>query len=153
MKFCQRHWDVMREAVETRGLTPLVASSGKSAADNLADELARGPSTDNFDPLMAMHWNIASNLLEKLGPNGLYLLSAGDEDPIDVAQLASPLKAKYAGKTWPRCPLCYANTAHEISCRETRCMLSRVDGWDICIEWAADAVKEQFDELMRGGSR
>jgi hypothetical protein len=153
MKFCQRHWDMMRAAVEARGMTPLVANGGKAAVENLVDELERGPSTDNFDPLMAMHWNIATNLLQKLGQSAGYLMFGGPEtpeDPIDVERLDSPaMKAKYRGKTWPRCPICYANIAHEFTCREARCTLAREDGWDVCIEFSADAVKQQFDEMMR----
>lgn len=152
MKFCQRHWDMMKAAVEARGMTPLVAQGGKSAVENLVDELAHGPTTDNFDPLMAMHWNIATNLMDKLGPSAGYLMFGGSdapEDPIDISQLTDPeLQEKYRGKTWPRCPICYANIAHEFSCRETRCMLTRENGYDICIEWSADAMKSEFDKMM-----
>lgn len=149
MKFCQRHWDLMRAAVEARGMTPLVAANGKSAAENLVSELQDGQTLDNFDPLMAMHWNIAGNAMEKLGPNALYLMGGGPEDPIDMDRLTAPeLKTKYAGQTWPRCPLCYMNIAHEFTCVEASCRLARVDGYDVAIEWAADGVKQKFDELM-----
>lgn len=156
MRFCQRHWDLMRAAVESRGLSPLVAHGGKAAMENLVDELERGSTTDNFDPLMAMHWNIATNLMEKLGQSALYLLGGPEapEDPIDVERLASAaLKDKYRGKTWPRCPLCYANIAHEFSCTDKRCSLAKVDGWDACIDWSADAMKAEFDKMMQAGSQ
>lgn len=152
MQFCQRHWSMMRAAVEARGMSPLVASNGAEAIENIIDEPKAGSTTDNFDPLMAMHWNIATNLMDKLGQSAGYLMFGGPdtpEDPIDVARLSDPaLREKYAGKTWPRCPICYANIAHEFTCREAACMLTRVDGWDVCIEWAADAIKQQFDQLM-----
>ncbi len=150
MQFCQRHWDMMRAAVEARGMTPLVASNGAYAMANLISEVKEGPKLDNFDPLMAMHWNISINLMEKLGKGGLYLLTNYPEDPIDTSGFSENLKRKYDGKTWPRCPICYCNISHEISCRETRCALKRENGWDICIEMSADTVKEQFEELMRG---
>lgn len=156
MRFCQRHWDLMRAAVEARGLTPLVAQGGKAAVENIVDELKHGSNTDNFDPLMAMHWNIATNLLEKLGQSAGYLMFGGPddpEDPIDVTRLSDPaLREKYRGKTWPRCPICYANIAHEFSCREARCALPRVDGFDACIEWSADAIKQEFDKMMAAAS-
>lgn len=151
MKMCQRHWDLMRAAVEARGMSALVAPSGASAFANLTDEIARGSTTDNFDPLMAMNWNIASNLLERLGPAGLYLLGAGDEDPIDIDRIAAQgLKDKYRGRTWPRCPICYANIAHELTCTEPTCTLDKADGYDGCIEWSADAIKTKFDAMMEG---
>lgn len=151
MQFCLRHWEMMRAAVEARGMTPLVAENGKSAVNNVVDELQSGMSLDNFDPLMAMHWNISGNLMDKLGPSALYLLGSGEEDVIDVDQIAdAELKTKYAGKTWPRCPICYINIAHEFSCGDSRCTLTKADGYDICIEWSADSVKESFDALMAG---
>ena len=157
MKFCQRHWDLMRAAVESRGMTPLVADSGASAAANFVDEFEHGLTIDNFDPLMAMHWNIATNLLDKLGSSAGYLMFGGEdtpEDPIDVERLAdAKLKAKYRGKTWPRCPICYANIAHEFTCRETKCMLAQVDGYDACIEWSADAIRQKFDRIMQEAQR
>jgi hypothetical protein len=149
MKFCQRHWDMMRAAVTAMGMEPLVASGGEAAVANLVDEIAHGATVDNFDPLMAMHWNIATNLLGKLGSSGLYLMSDGPEDAIDVEQLREEFRDKYQGKTWPRCPVCYANIAHEISCRETRCALTQVDGWDVCIAWSAETIKAEFDAMMK----
>lgn len=138
----------MRAAVEARSMTPLVSLGGTSAAQKMVDELKNGSTLDNFDPLMAMHWNIATNLLEKLGKSGLYLMSTGPEDPIDVSKFRPIFQEKYHGRTWPRCPICYANIAHEISCREARCTLAIVDGWDVCIEFAADAIKIEFEKMM-----
>ena len=149
MRFCQRHWGMMRAAVEARGMSALVAQGGQSAVANMVDELHHGSNTDNFDPLMAMHWNIAGNLMEKLGPSAMYLMTGGAEDPIDVDRVAAPeLKKKYRGKTWPRCPICYANTAHEFTCNGPACSLAKADGYDACIEWSADAIKQQLDEMM-----
>jgi hypothetical protein len=152
MKFCQTHWDKMRAAIEARGMTPLVASHGNAAIQNIADEIKHGQTIDNFDPLMAMHWNISGNLLELLGQAAGYLLSCreGEEDPIDVSKLQDrpELAAKFLGKKWPLCPICYANIAHEITCSEERCSLDRVNGYDVCIEWSADGVRQTLDELM-----
>lgn len=153
MKFCERHWTMMRAAVEARGMTPLVAENGASAAQNLMDELKHGSNIDNFDPLMAMHWLTASKLLDELGQSAGYLMFGGPddpEDPIDISQLSNPaLREKYRGKTWPRCPICYANITHEFTCRETQCMLTRENGYDVCIEWSADAIKSELDRKMR----
>lgn len=153
MKFCQPHWDKLRAAIEARGLTPLVSVGGASAVEKTVEQLKTGRETlDNYDPLMAAHWAIAGNLMRLLGPSALYLMSGGDEDPMEVEKIAEPaLREKYAGKTWPRCPICYANVAHELSCREENCQLTRVDGYEWVVDRAADDAKERVDELMRAG--
>jgi hypothetical protein len=145
----------MRAAIADRGLEPLVSIGGKSVAEKMIDELnTRDTTLDDYDPLMGMHWAIAGNVMDLLGQSAGYLLF-GDgetpEDPIDVSQIKDrTLREKFAGKTWSRCPLCYINVAHEISCRESRCRLARVDGYDWMIARAADDAKAKVDELMRG---
>lgn len=68
MKFCQPHWSDLRAAIDARGLTPLVAADGRTAARNMAAELHGQPeSIKTFDPLMSAHWAIASNALELVG--------------------------------------------------------------------------------------
>jgi hypothetical protein len=149
LRFCQPHWEKMKAAVEARGLSSLVAESGLSAATNMISEITEGQTIDNFDPLMAVHWIMLGNIQEKLGQAALYLYAGGPEDAIDVEQLTDPaLKAKYAWRTWPRCPLCYINIAHEFSCSNPNCSLERVNGYDIAIEWSADGAKEQLVKLM-----
>lgn len=56
MKFCQPHWDQLREAIKARGMFHLVANSGEEAANRLkkqADGQAVVP-----DPLMEAHMMI-----------------------------------------------------------------------------------------------
>lgn len=78
VKFCARHWDMLRQALDERGLTPLVATSGAEAAARAQAELA-GTATDaTYDPLMACHWAIAGRAMAELG---LYLLQ-GDLCPV-----------------------------------------------------------------------
>lgn len=131
-------------------MMPLVATSGEAAAKNTLDELKNNTTLDNFDPLMSMHWNICSNVMEKLGQSALYLLSGGPEDPIDLARIPDPAtRERYTGRTWPRCPLCYINIAHEFQCADPACTLSRVDGYDVAIEWSADGAQELLKDLMK----
>lgn len=55
MQFCQKHWDDLRAAIDARGLTKFVASSG--------EELAQKMSAGGFDPLMGAHNAICWNAL------------------------------------------------------------------------------------------
>lgn len=144
MKFCGQHWERLRGAIAARGLEALVSVGGHSAMEKLVDELQTKATTlDNFDPLMSAHWAIVGNATRILGNNGgLYLLMDGPEDPVDVVG--------YAGRTWPRCPLCYLNLAHEVSCKEADCRLDRVNGYDWMIDRAADEAKARVDDLMAG---
>ena len=92
MKFCQDHWDRLRKAIEDRGLSDLIAPDGATAAAQLADQIESGGMTPvNYDPLMAAHWAIVSNV-GALADGLVLTLMMPNEDGSD------------------RCPLCYANT-------------------------------------------
>lgn len=82
MRCCQSHWDMMRSAIDDRGLSGLVAKSGEEAAERMKTELEGGQAA--FDPLMSMNWHFSNAALEC---GGLYMMTPGDD-----------------GK--PRCPLC-----------------------------------------------
>lgn len=69
MKFCQPHWDQLREAIERKGMIDLVAKSGEEAAARIVEELSQRPTA--HDPLMSCHWMIANRALD-LG--GVYLM-------------------------------------------------------------------------------
>jgi hypothetical protein len=137
MRFCTPHWTKLREAIDSRGLTPFIAKDGKVATKQLIKQLEDQDVTKaTFDPLMSAHWAIAGNtmsLIDQTGNNPLYLL-AGEEAPED------PVKGYpgFESRTWPRCPLCYINLAHEVSCTNPKCMLDKQHGYDWMIERAAD---------------
>ena len=109
MKFCQPHWDTLRDAIKARGLYALVAESGQQAADNIVSELAHGPTIDNFDPLMSAMWAIVSNLSVN-NPSVLFM-----DD----------------------CPLCFANREHAERCQDPDC-LEGATYYDRWIDRAAD---------------
>lgn len=78
MRFCQSHWDALRAAIDARGLSHLVARSGKEACERLVAE-SKGEATDaTWDPLMAAHNMIVSRVLELGGP---YIFT-GDYCPV-----------------------------------------------------------------------
>jgi hypothetical protein len=74
MQFCQKHWDMLRTAIEARGLTHLIAKSGEAAMERAVDELQGRADDSSYDPLMAAHWMIANRAVEM---GGLYFLSGG----------------------------------------------------------------------------
>lgn len=144
MNMCMKHWTAMRKAVDDRALTHLVARDGATAVAHITAELA-GSATEaeTFDPLLAMLWSISGNIgnmIANVGGNPLYFMTQGPEDPVTGY-------VGYEGRTWPHCPVCYINLAHEVSCREAHCGLARVDGYDWVICRAADDALDKARTL------
>ncbi len=134
MNICQNHWDKLRAAIDARGLSALIASSGEQAASNTARELQDGQSIDSYDPLMAAHWAIASNAadtIQRFGGNPLItLFSGGDDQPAHT-----------------KCNLCYLNwmmDEHDRHCTEPDCQKPKGDlaHYDWMIDRAADEQVE-----------
>ena len=150
MKFCQDHWDKLRAAIADRGMDGLVARGGAAAVANTVSEFSEGPKPENFDPLMGAHWAIASNAMERIkaaGGQPLYLMGGGPEDPV------TGYGAAYEGRTWPRCPLCYINLVHEVSCTGGGCTLPKVGGYDWMIERAADEMRDKWRTMSASGDK
>lgn len=150
MRFCQDHWDRLRAAIDERGLSHLIAPDGETAVAQIKQELEQGPSAVTFDPLMSAHWAIVSNAMDTItraGASPLYLMTAGPEDPVEGYGPAGD------GRTWPRCPLCYLNLAHELTCKDPRCTLPKVGGYDWMIERAADDQAQRAAELGDDGRK
>lgn len=87
MKICKDHWQVMRDAVEERGMFGLIAKSGEAAVDDAVRQLEEAKATgsvseqttrDTFDPLMSMHWHWMNGAMKN---GGLYLLGNNPDDP------------------------------------------------------------------------
>jgi hypothetical protein len=152
VKFCEEHWDRLRELVVDRGLEDLIQPSGERAAEAMAAELEEGQNIRNFDPLMSAHWAILNNVLRVLGSRGMYLMENGDEMPEDpITPDHGQYAGEYVGQTWPRCPLCYLNIAHGISCTDPRCKLDKERGYDWMLERAVDDAKGRADALRAAG--
>lgn len=140
----------MRQKIDDRALTQLIAKDGQVAVSQMASQIQeRDVTKDNFDPLMSAHWAIAGNVMQMLssaGMNPLYLMSGGDEDKVDARY-----GPKYEGRTWPRCPLCYINLAHEVSCTNPKCTMPKERGYDWMLDRAADDALAQARELKLAG--
>lgn len=68
MKFCQKHWDMLRDNIKKEGIYDWVAQSGEVAAAQLKDQIARKESTKvNYDPLMSCHNMMMERAIEMAG--------------------------------------------------------------------------------------
>lgn len=84
MRICEKHWSMMRIAVEVRGMTHLIRS-GEDNCETITSMLAgEVPALTSFDPLLSMHWMVSN---EALRQGGLYAM--GDFCPICEAMKLS----------------------------------------------------------------
>lgn len=78
MRFCQEHWDKLRQAIDDRGLSHLVARDGAAAAERIRAELDGTADKRTYDPLMAAHWMIMGWALEQAGASRFPLLNRSE---------------------------------------------------------------------------
>lgn len=83
MQICKDHWAMMREAIDNKGMSSLVAKDGKAAHENIVSELTVGLQPP-FDPLMSMNWHWMAAAIEC---GGLAMMTPNDDGS-------------------PRCPIC-----------------------------------------------
>jgi hypothetical protein len=141
---CQRHWDLLREAVRARGLSALVSEGGEEAARKMERQLAGEHTVDSYDPLLAAYWAIANNgmaFIAEVGGNPLLLLSAWPEE-------GSPERPPFE-----RCTICYLNwmmDEHDRQCTEPDCQKPRGEAahYDWMIERAADDQVEHWRSMQ-----
>lgn len=96
MRFCQDHWNKLKDAVKCQGMWGMVATSGEEACDRTVSQIEDGPQPGNFDPLMEIHWMIAGRVIEQ---NGAYLLT-GDYCPMCEAGKHCD-ECRAIVETWP----------------------------------------------------
>lgn len=132
MRFCQPHWDSLREKVDKRGLTPLVADDGREAAHRFQRELSGERSVDTFDPLMGAHNVIASNAMQFAADAGV--------DPRQMFDAEAPDDVQ--------CPVCFLNgiaRRHDEECEDPNC-----DGFGKTFEWMLDRAADDMVEEWKG---
>lgn len=93
MKFCQSHWDELRQAIDDRGLSHLVAKDGVAAAKRLVFELEGTDKPDDYDPLMAANWMISGRVLEEVG----LVMMMGDYCPLCMVEDEGQRRGQRAG--------------------------------------------------------
>lgn len=132
MKFCQEHWQQLRQKIDDRGLAHLVPKNGAVATQQMQSQLReRAVTKENFDPLMGAHWAIASNAMQVLQRAGV--------DPLYLMMEPAP------GRT--DCPLCELNRIHKEGCREEKCTLDKERGYDFFLDLAADEQLARAREI------
>jgi hypothetical protein len=127
MRFCQNHWNMLRENVDKQGLTNWVAPDGETALMQIADEIAKGKITQtNYDPLMSCHNMIIARTVEMVG------LSAMSEEF--------------------GCPICFFNTKRtedgRCACVDPACGGSEpgsIPPFEIWLEQTPAACKEYME--------
>lgn len=123
MKFCEKHWERLKGAIDDRGLKPFCATSSEDMgkrmkADLEAAEVGREPPATTFEPLMGAHNAILSNTLRAAGLEVMFTKADGSE--------------------W--CPVCFLMTC---PCGDPACA-AKYEGW---IERAADDMLAAAKEL------
>lgn len=130
LTFCADHWARLRAALDARGLSAFIATSGADAVRKMAADPTEVPAAQAFDPLVGCSVHIIGYLLEimakAMGPDGVSALLASGG-----------------------CVLCLINEAHQHGCQDDDCTLDKVHGYDWTIDRSADdafaaAVKHGF---------
>jgi hypothetical protein len=67
MRFCEKHWKDLRDAIEVRGLKPLVAKDGNAAIESAVRQIEGTHDNDDFDPLMGAYWLINAQIVKIRG--------------------------------------------------------------------------------------
>lgn len=117
MKICENHFEQLKQAIDDRGLTYLIAKNSLLAAQNFSEQ-ARGIQTkENYDPLMSANWTIWGNALQCFG-----------------TEIMSPDAP---------CPLCILDD-HAATCTDTKCIKDSGSDW---IGFAADGQVEAAKKL------
>jgi hypothetical protein len=93
MKWCQAHWDALREGVKARRMWRFVPQSGEEAFDNTVLELQGHGST--FDPLSGAMWQLTNQVMENIGKS---------EGPGGVV-------AAFGDPQW--CPMCEVQASYD----------------------------------------
>ena len=67
MRWCQKHWDALRQAIDARGLSHLIAKDGKTAMESMRRELEGVADDSDFDPLMGAWNRVNARIIEIRG--------------------------------------------------------------------------------------
>lgn len=79
MKFCMPHWDRLKQAIEDRGLTKLVHSSGEAVVDSMVREVEGNATPGDFDPLANATWAIYGAYIRDVGLAAMMVSEDGKE--------------------------------------------------------------------------
>jgi hypothetical protein len=131
MRFCTSHWEALRQAIDARGLSSLVAETGEQAARNLASETSAGGTIDNFDPLMGAHNAIVARAMNEI--RDLY-----QQNPMML------FADETAHPEWacPVCALAWCHAEHNQLCTQDGCNFPKE------FDWAAELIDGSADFML-----
>lgn len=93
MKWCQPHWDILRDGIKARGMWRFVPQSGEEVCENTVLELQGHGAT--FDPLSGAMWQLTNQVMENIGKS---------EGP-------SAVLSAFGDPDW--CPMCEVQKSYE----------------------------------------
>ena len=138
VRFCPEHWEALRQAIDSRGMSSLVAGSGEQAVSNMASELDHGSTVDNFDPLMGAHNAIVAQAMD-------LIRDRYQQNPLMLMVEPGPFT------TWPTCPICALNWCHKQhieQCTKEDCDYPRGFDWTSeMIDGAAGLMLQEWEKL------
>lgn len=69
MRICDTHWAELRQAIDSRGLTPFIAAGQTEAEERVRKMIVSktGADRENFEPLLGATFSIANNALHQFG--------------------------------------------------------------------------------------
>lgn len=67
MKFCDKHWKDLREAIDSRGLGHLISKDGAVAAEAMTRAVQGVADKTDFDPLLDAYFAISAKIIEIRG--------------------------------------------------------------------------------------
>jgi hypothetical protein len=123
LSLCENHWQRLKQAIDDRGLSHLVAKNGQEAARRTAASTVENvPSVANFDPLMSSYLMIIHHSIEA---SGLEVLQVPEDES--------------------RCAICFLKEEHKKTCQNPNCGQD-FDKW---IDYAADGAKQDYERLTK----
>jgi hypothetical protein len=97
MRFCQTHWDRLREAIKNKGLNQFVSADGETLTEKIKKEVKEEVTIP--DPLFAAHNAIVEAAIKQ---GGLYLLGKDEEgkDYCPLCEVNKYAKEEGADEDW-----------------------------------------------------
>jgi len=131
VKFCDEHWERLKDAIRQAGLWSLVSEDGEHAARKLQSEMSDGSTVDNFDPLMAAHnliFGCALEMIHTQYDQNLLMLMAGSAEHPEWA-----------------CPICALNWCHDEHIR----LCTKDDcGYPKQFDWAPQTIDGAIERVL-----
>lgn len=136
MKFCDEHWERLKDAIRQVRLWSLVAESGEEGTRRMRSWVSEGLTVDNFDPLIGAYYAIFAGAMTTI--SGTY-----KHDPLVV--MADP---EHPERSCPICALVWCHEEHVRLCSQADCDFPKEYDWATnVLSAAADGALDQWRQL------